>query len=59
MPTSTVLRDLLHRASTETITLAWLMDQLGERSFALKMQDDGVARHVLVRSGDLTGRRRQ
>jgi hypothetical protein len=33
MPTSTVLRDLLQHASTETITLAWLMDQLGERSF--------------------------
>jgi hypothetical protein len=35
MPTSTVLRDLLQHASTETITLAWLMDQLGERSFGL------------------------
>jgi hypothetical protein len=35
MPTSTVLRDLLQHASTETITLAWLMDQLRERSFGL------------------------
>jgi hypothetical protein len=35
MPTSTVLRDLLRHASTETITLAWLMEQLGERSFGL------------------------
>lgn len=35
MPTSTVLRDLLQHASTETITLEWLMDRLGERSFGL------------------------
>ena len=35
MPTSTVLRDLLRHASTETITLAWLMERLGERSFGL------------------------
>ena len=35
MPTSTVLGDLLRHASTETITLAWLMGRLGERSFGL------------------------
>ena len=35
MPTSTALRDLLRHASTETITLAWLMERLGERSFGL------------------------
>lgn len=35
MPTSTILRDLLQHAATETITLAWLMDRLGERSFGL------------------------
>src|SRR5690348_17289455 len=35
MPTSTILRDLLRHAATETITLAWLMERLGERSFGL------------------------
>jgi len=32
-----VLRDLLHHAPAETITLAWLIDRLGERSFGLML----------------------
>jgi hypothetical protein len=32
-----VLRDLLRHAPAETITLAWLMDRLGERSFGLML----------------------
>jgi len=37
IPTSNVLRDLLHHAPAETITLAWLIDRLGERSFGLML----------------------
>jgi hypothetical protein len=37
IPTSNVLRDLLRHEPTETITLAWLMDRLGERSFGLML----------------------
>ena len=34
-PTSTVLRDLLLHAPAETVSLGWLIDRLGERSFGI------------------------
>ena len=34
-PTSTVLRALLLRVPGETVSLGWLIDQLGERSFGI------------------------
>jgi hypothetical protein len=42
MPTSTVLRDLLPHASTETITLARLMERAGERLSGLVLMLPGL-----------------
>lgn len=36
-PTSTILRDLLHHAPSETVTFAWLIHALGERSFGIAL----------------------
>lgn len=35
IPTSTVLRELLLQAPDQTVTLGWLMDRLGDRSFGI------------------------
>jgi hypothetical protein len=35
LPTSVILQELLYDASAEVVTLGWLVDRLGDRSFGI------------------------